>query len=641
MDKTGLSTTFLGRILTNTGEFFLLLAGFFSQLIPSLLVIPLAIFVQTNAELTGPQVRQASLFTAVMIVSGNILLLAWIHFSNKQARKQIKNWLEGIQPDNSKEELQAWKQITSCSWRFGIVSLLISIFIETLPLAGFMILTLKVTSNQLLYTIMGSIVFASVAVALGMLLIERLLAPVRAILLPAEFENQLSGSTGARILTKLLIVIFIMVLVSVLLVAPVGYHSTITVLVNGLISTQGALRSLQYQSLVAAFVALLLGFGLSLLLSRSVSDPIHQIIGVLNKVENGDLKQRANVTATDEIGELAMHFNRMISRLDTLAGTLESQVAERTEQLKATVEVSRVVSTILDPDELITKVVNLITDRFGYYYTAIFLIDESERWAVLREATGTAGQTLKSSGHRLPLGGKSMVATAIATRNARIALDVGSEPVRFENPLLPDTRSEIALPLLVAGNIIGALDVQSKQEAAFTEQDIDILQGMANSVATALENARLFRETQKNLDELRVSQREYVVKAWSETTRESEGYDYASPEAIQTGSELSMIDVPLTLREQIIGQLHLEGQQDWTPEERNLVEAVATQAALAMENARLLEESRRMALRERLAAEITGKVWSSANTDFILQTAVKELGRALRADEATIELKMD
>src|SRR5208337_3031949 len=122
--------------------------------------------------------------------------------------------------------------------------------------------------------------------------------------------------------------------------------------------------------------------------------------------------------------ELAMHFNRMISRLDTLAGTLESQVAERTEQLKATVEVSRVVSTILDPDELITKVVNLITDRFGYYYTAIFLIDESERWAVLREATGTAGQTLKSSGHRLPLGGKSMVATAIATRNARIALDV-------------------------------------------------------------------------------------------------------------------------------------------------------------------------------------------------------------------------
>ena len=350
----------------------------------------------------------------------------------------------------------------------------------------------------------------------------------------------------------------------------------------------------------------------------------------------------ANINATDEVGEMAMHLNRMISRLENLQGTLESQVAERTEQLKATIEVSRVASTILDPDELIRKVVNLITDRFGYYYTAIFLIDGSGQWAVLREATGSAGQTLKARGHRLPVGGKSMVGTAISTRQARIALDVGTEPVRFENPLLPETRSEIALPLIVADHIIGVLDVQSKQEAAFNEQHIETLQGMANSVATALENARLFRQTQQSLDELRLIQRENVVKTWSESASERQGYEYsASADGLLPEAEFSAMDVPLILREQIIGQLHLEGQQDWTPEERNLVEAVATQAALAMENARLLEESQQMALRERLAAEITGKVWSSPNTDFILQTAIKELGRALRADEATIELKMD
>ena len=101
------------------------------------------------------------------------------------------------------------------------------------------------------------------------------------------------------------------------------------------------------------------------------------------------------------------------------------------------------------------------------------------------------------------------------------------------------------------------------------------------------------------------------------------------------------IEVPLTLRDQVIGQLRLEGNQDWTEEERGLIESVATQAALAMENARLLEESQQLALRERLAAEITGKIWASPNTDFILQTAVKELGRALRADEATIELRLE
>jgi GAF domain-containing protein/HAMP domain-containing protein len=643
MDKTNLSATFLGRILLKTKGFFLVLVVLFAQLVPNLLVIPVAFFVQSNAEFTGPQFRQAGYFTAGTIVLGNIILLLWIYFTNRQARNRLVNLLEGLQPSDleGEIELQAWKQITACAWRYGIASIGVAIVVEILPLLGFISLSLKASTNQLLYVLMGAIVSVSVIIALSVLLIDRLLAPARALLIPQEFERQLSGSKGARILTKMLVVIFILILVSVLLVAPVGYHSTITVLVNGLIGTQGALRSLQYQILIAAVVALVLGFLLSLLLSRSVSDPIHQIIAVLDKVENGDLKQRATVNATDEVGELAVHFNRMISRLDNLQGTLESEVAKRTDQLKATIEVSRVASTILDPDELITKVVNLITDRFGYYYSAIFLMDESGQWAVLKDATGSAGQTLKSRGHRLPLGGKSMVGTAIATRQARIALDVGAEPVRFENPLLPDTRSEIALPLTITGRIIGVLDVQSTQEAAFSEQDIDTLQGMVNSVATALENARLFRETQRSLVDLRIAQKEYVARTWSETTRESDGYDYTSPEAIISSEELSMIDVPLTLREQIIGQLHLEGQQDWTPEERSLVEAVATQAALAMENARLLEESRQTALRERVATEIIGKVWSSPNTDLILQTAIKELGRALHADEATVELKPD
>jgi len=644
MDKSNLSTTFLGGILAKTGGLYLVLAVFFAQLIPDLLVIPVAFFIQANAEFTGREVRQAGLFIAVTILCSHILLLVWVHLSNRQARLRIRKWLDGIQtPDSTPdEEILAWKQITSLPWRYGIATLLISIFINILPLLGFMSLNLKASSIQLIYVLIGTVVSTSVTIAMGVLSTERLLIPVRQILLPEEIEKQLTGSAGARILTKFLVVIFIIVLVSVLLVAPVGYHSTISVLIGGVIGTQGALRSLQVQILIAAFVALLLGLGFSVLLSKSVSDPIHQIIAILNKVESGDLKVRANVNATDEVGELAMHLNRMVSRLDTLQGTLESRVAVRTEQLQATIEVIHVANTILAPDELINKVVNLITDRFGYYYTAIFLIDESRQWAVLKDATGTAGLTLKSRGHRLPVSGKSMVGTAIASSHARIALDVGSEPVRFDNPLLPDTRSEIALPLMVAERVIGVLDVQSKQEAAFNEQDIETLQGMANSVATALENARLFLETQKSLEELRLIQRENVVKTWSESTREKQGYEYASTtEVFSPDAAISAMDVPLILREQIIGQLHLEGQQDWTLEERNLVEAVATQAALAMENARLLEASQQMALRERLAAEITGKVWSSPNTDYILQTAIKELGRALLADEATIELKTD
>jgi GAF domain-containing protein len=316
---------------------------------------------------------------------------------------------------------------------------------------------------------------------------------------------------------------------------------------------------------------------------------------------------------------------------------LEAQVADRTAQLQATIEVGRVVSGILHPEELITRVVNLITDRFGYYYTAIFLIDPTGRWAELKEATGEAGRALKKQGHRLEIGGKSMVGTAISTHQARIALDVGVESVRFENPLLPETRSEISLPLIIGDRAIGALDVQSKEGSAFQEDDIETLQGMANQVAIALENARLFQETQLSFQELRAANRLYVTEAWSERGRDQTKYEYvAGNEQIGEGQSIS---VPLTLREQIIGQLSLEGNEEWTQEDRTLIETVATQATLALENARLLEESQQLALRERLTAEIIGKVWSSSNVETILQTAIKELGRALRADEATIEIK--
>jgi GAF domain-containing protein len=331
----------------------------------------------------------------------------------------------------------------------------------------------------------------------------------------------------------------------------------------------------------------------------------------------------------------------MASNLERLQTNLEEQVRSRTRQLDATLEVGRAASTILNVDELAAHIVKLITERFGYYHAALYLVDPSGRWAELRDATGIAGQALKERSHKVELGGRSPISIALAARKAVIALDTGPEAVRFNDPLLPETRSEIVLPLMAGDRIIGALDVHSNQSAAFTEKDAEMLQGMANQVASAVENAQRFQEMQKNLEELRATYRMYLSEAWSETAREHGTYEYVSGSQAPAEGEVAAIDIPLTLREQIIGKLSLEGQQEWTPEERTLIEAVATQAALALENARLLDESRQMALRERLAAEITGKIWSSPNMEFILQTAVKELGRALRADEATIELKMD
>ena len=232
-----------------------------------------------------------------------------------------------------------------------------------------------------------------------------------------------------------------------------------------------------------------------------------------------------------------------------------------------------------------------------------------------------------------------MVGTAISMRSPRVALDVGTEPTRFENPLLPYTRSEIALPLLVGDRVLGALDVQSTKAGAFGPQEIDTLKNMANQVSIALENASLFQQAQQNLNELRSIQRQYTLQSWKQVKNTEElRYEVGDEEAHKTDNEL---EVPLAIRDGVIGEIKLDADNEWTPEQRNLIEAVAAQASLALENARLLEESQSTATSERLISEISGKIWSSATMDGILRTAVQELGRALDASEATIELNME
>ena len=334
--------------------------------------------------------------------------------------------------------------------------------------------------------------------------------------------------------------------------------------------------------------------------------------------------------------------HRTAQTLDELGSertSLEQRVSERTIQLRTVNEVGRAISAILDPDTLVSQLVNLITDQFGYYYTAIFLLEPDGQWARLLDATGEAGRVLKESHFRLEIRGESIVAAAIGTGRPRIAHDTGEEPVRFENPLLPYTRSEIALPLAVGDRVLGALDVQSTEQGVFGPQDIETLQGMANQVAIALENARLFQESGASLKEMEAIQRQYLLGSWKSLAR-AESLEYHLGD-IDPADQTSEIDVTLSLREQIIGQITLGGDSEWTPEQRGLIEAVATQAALALENARLVEESQSTAAREHLVADITTKVWSSLTIDGILQTAVRELGRALNVADATIELKMD
>ena len=237
--------------------------------------------------------------------------------------------------------------------------------------------------------------------------------------------------------------------------------------------------------------------------------PIARLTGVAQRVAAGDLTAQATVESADEVGLLATTFNTMTAQLRDLISSLEARVEARTGQLRAGADVGRAVASILEPDQLLREVVNLITDRFGFYYTAVFMLDETGTFAVLREASGEAGRIFKERGHKLEVGGQSMVGVAVAQRKPQIApaQRVGQEAVRFANPLnspdplfsvplLPDTRSQIALPLMVGDRVLGALDVQSTQAAAFDETGAAALQSMADQIAIALNNAEQFQRAE-------------------------------------------------------------------------------------------------------------------------------------------------
>ncbi len=189
-------------------------------------------------------------------------------------------------------------------------------------------------------------------------------------------------------------------------------------------------------------------------------------------------------------------------RLNRQNRDLLAQAERRSRLLEAAARVSHSITSILDLDALLHATVDIICDEFGFYYAGVFLVDEAGEWAVLRAGRGEAGRKMVEAGHRLRIGGSSMIGTAIAERKARIALDVGDEPVHFKNPYLPHTRSEMALPLVVRDKVIGALTIQSVEEAAFTEDDITALQTMADQLAVAINNARLLADLEEAHREL-------------------------------------------------------------------------------------------------------------------------------------------
>ncbi len=437
---------------------------------------------------------------------------------------------------------------------------------------------------------------------------------------------------------------------------------------------------------VLALVLIALGGLAGSLVSQIISRPLVDLSKAASEISAGNLTTRVRVTTRDEIGTLGSTFNAMAGQLyETLTG-LESRVEERTaelsnasqraeiraQELETISQLTRAIAAEQNIDSLLPLTARLVSERFSYYHTGIFLVDEDRQFAVLQAANSEGGQRMLARGHRLQVGPSGIVGYVAQTGQPRIALDVGEDAIFFNNPDLPETRSEMALPLTLRGQVIGVLDVQSTEQNAFNEDSISTLTILADQITIAIENARLFSATQRALQDVQALYAQYLKQEWLSVAerKQAQGYlqgltggqaiftlatDQPIEQALTTGQMIvsntdsreetvPTLAIPIALRGQVIGVLRAKaGSKDraWTPNEIRIAQAVSDRVALALENARLFEESQRRASKERIIGEISSKISAAANVDNILQTAVEELGRTLQGSQVAIQLEVN
>lgn len=333
--------------------------------------------------------------------------------------------------------------------------------------------------------------------------------------------------------------------------------------------------------------------------------------------------------------------------LDRERATLAARVEERTSELETALnrlqgaaDISRSIVTVTEFNTLLQQVVDLILDRFRLYYVGIFMMDDANEYAVLQAGTGEAGQKMLAQNHRLLRGGSSMIGWAVARNEPRITQETMFEKIRFKNPLLPLTRSEMAIPISSRDVVFGAMTIQADEINAFSQEDISLLQSIADSLAIAIENAKLYEDNQNYLEEIRGLNRAYLEQAWSKTLEihQDLSAEYEM-ELNLPGADIHNVEVPIILRDQVLGTIQLEftGKQP-DPDELQLVDSIAIQTALALDNARLLEETQNQALQEQKVNDISTSISRASTIDEILRIAALEIGNLPTIAEVSIHL---
>ena len=437
---------------------------------------------------------------------------------------------------------------------------------------------------------------------------------------------------------------------------------------------QPVFRVIAVSAIIILLMAVLAGL-VGVLVARRLVVPLIDLTKTATRIANGEMQLQAPPNGAREIASLAMAVNSMTTQLRELIGSLEQRVSRRTQELerqtlrvRTAAEVARDIASAPNLDELLTHSGQLIVDRFEFYHAGIFLLDDKKEYAVLRASPTEAGKQLIANNHRLRVGEQGIVGRVAATGEARIALDTGADAVYFNNPLLPATHSEMALPLKTTEGVLGVLDVQSEQPQAFTQEDIQIIQIMADQLAIAIERTRLQKQVEDQLKKsngptknIRGDHGEVLPQSKSASPVTNSMARNYIPLTLQLKTQKKRLKqnsnilpetksdalksqaFPIRLRGQVIGFVNVRLHGDsGSSETITIIEQIADRLASTLENARLTEETRQRAQREHAIAEISTKISTYGDINSIMRSAVEELGNKLGSStEVTLELAGD
>ena len=356
--------------------------------------------------------------------------------------------------------------------------------------------------------------------------------------------------------------------------------------------------------------------------------------------------------------------NDAVNQLETLNLDLEKRVSDRTQdleranegnlrrtaQFEAVARVARIISSTQTLETLLSQVTEAISTQFGFYHIGIFLLDNSSEVAVLVASNSPGGKRMLERNHRMRVGGTGIVGFVTDYGQPRVALDVGQDAVFFDNPDLPETHSEIALPLRIGTDLFGALDVQSTKANAFSQEDISVLSTLADQVSIAIQNARSYQQLREALGQAEASSKQMGEQQWQQFMNRHpvEGYYFDGIEA-RTLSPYDKLRshglaVPLILRGALIGAIKISASDSsrvWTEDEIAIAQATAERTALAIESARLLQEAQKRATKERTIGQISAKIGGLVNLENIVQTTIQELGNTLPGAEVVVQFASD